>query len=130
MINKKWMILDTCYTDTVIKKLDYVEEVKNCAKHEEITVLKNGGSLIFDWKGRLKYLPLNVHVDDNSIASILSLNYVNKIPGVCVTMDTLIEKAMSMIMRDGTVLKFKSCVSGLYYFDMERTDVQNSNKTN
>ena len=45
------------------KKLYYVEDVKNCAKHKELTVFTIGGSLIFNWKGRLAFLPLNVHLN-------------------------------------------------------------------
>ena len=41
-----------------------------------------------------------------------------------------IEKAMNMILGDGTVFKFKECGSGLYYYDMGSTDVQDSAKNN
>ena len=44
------------------KKLYYVEDVNNFSKHKELTVLKNGGSPIFDWKWRLTFLRLNVFV--------------------------------------------------------------------
>ena len=44
------------------------------------------------------------------------------------TMDTSIEKYMNMIMSDGTVFKFKECGSGFYYYDMARTDENNSDK--
>ena len=98
--------------------MDYIEDVKNCAKQEELTVLKNGGSLLFYWKGRLTFLPLNVHVNENCIAQILYLKDVNSIPGVRVTMDTSLEKAMHAITKDGTVFKFKECGLGLYYYDM------------
>ena len=81
--------------------------MKNCAKHRELTVLTNGGTLLFDQKGRFIFLPFSVHVKNIFLVTILSLKYTNKTLGVCVTMDTSIEKAMSMIMKDGTVFKFK-----------------------
>ena len=40
---------------------------------------------------------------------------MKNIPGVRVTMDTSIDKAMNVILKDVKVLKFKECGSGLYY---------------
>ena len=79
--------------------LGSVKVINDCDKHKELTLLKNGGSLLFDQKGRLTFLPLNVKVNNNYIAIILSLKYVNNIPGVCVTIDTSIEKTINVIMR-------------------------------
>ena len=89
------------------KKLDYVEDVKKWAKYEEIIALENGVSKIFDRKGTLIFLPLNVHVNNISLETRLFLKDVNNIPGVRGNMEKLIEKAMNMILRDVTVLKFK-----------------------
>ena len=58
-------------------------------------------------------LPLNVHVNNNSLETILSLKDVNNIPEVFMNMDTSIEKAMHVIARDGKVFKFKECGLGL-----------------
>ena len=87
--------MDTFSTDSVRNNLDYVEDVNNCAKHEELKVLTNGASLIFDWKGRLTFLPLNVHVNKNSLATIKYLKDVNNIPGVRVNIDTSLDKDMN-----------------------------------
>ena len=73
----------------------------------------NGGSPLFDWIGRLKFLPLNVHMNYNYLEVILYLKYVNNILGVRVTVDKLIDNYMAVILKDGTVLKFKVCVLGL-----------------
>ena len=54
VIKKTWILLDTCSTDSVTKHLDYVEDVNTYAKHKELIVLMNGGSLLFDQKGRFK----------------------------------------------------------------------------
>ena len=45
-------------------------------------------------------------------------------------MYTSIEKSMNVILRDGTVLKFKGCGLGLYYYVMTSTDVQEIAKNN
>ena len=73
----------------------------------------NGGSLLFDWIGSLTFLPLDVHGSDNSLDEILYLKYVKNILGVRVTMDILIKNDMIVILKDGTVLKFKECGLGL-----------------
>ena len=69
-------------------------------------------------------------MNDNSPSTIISLKDVRKIPGLSVTIDTSIEKAMNLTLMDGTVFNFNECGSGLYYYDMTRADVQDSAKTN
>ena len=101
----KWTILGTCSIDSGTNNLEYVEDVKNCDKNEELTVLTIGGSLLFDLKGRLTILSLNVNPKDNYLATTISLKDANKIPGMRVTMDASIDKAMNMILRYGTVFK-------------------------
>ena len=86
----KKITLDTFTTYSVINKLNYVEYANNCAKHKELVVLKNGGSLLFDPKRSLKILPLNIHENYNSIETIITLKYVNNTPGVRLTMYTLV----------------------------------------
>ena len=120
VINKTWIILDILSIDSVTNNLDYVEDVKNCVKHKELTVLTNGVSLICDRKLRLTFLTLSVHVNKNYLSTILSFKDLKNIPVVQIKMGTLIEKAMNVILRYGTVFDFKECRSGLYYFDMTK----------
>ena len=65
-----------------------------------------------------------------SLEKILSLKDTNNIPGMCVPMDTSIDKSMRVILRDGTVFKLKEYKSGLYYYDTASTNVQDRDKTN
>ena len=67
-------------------------------------------------------------MNDNSLATIISLKDVNSITGMRVTMDTSIEKDMHVVLRDGTVLKSKEFVLGLYYYDMASTNAHDSDK--
>ena len=69
-------------------------------------------------------------MNENCLETILSLKDVNNIPGVRVTMDTSIEKATNVILRDGTVFRFNSFGWGLYYYDISSTNVEDSAKTN
>ena len=71
-----------------------------------------------------------MHVNENSIAKILSLKDVNNIPEVRVTMDTSIETSLHVVLDNGAVFKFKECELGLYFYHMANTDEQNSAKTN
>ena len=100
VINKTWIILGNCSTDIMKNNLYYVEDVNNCTKYKELTILKNGGSLLLDRKVSLTFVPLSAHVNDNYLATMISLKNVNNIVGVRVTMDTLIEKAMRVILSD------------------------------
>ena len=93
------------------KHLDSVEDMKNYTRDKDLTLLMNGGSLIFYWKGCLRFLPFIVHMNKNFLAIILSLKFVNNIMGVRVTTDTSIEKAMNVIMGDELFFKFKECGS-------------------
>ena len=72
----------------VDKKIYYVEDFKNRYKHKELTVVTNGGSIIFDQKGRLTFLSLNVHVNEDALEKIPYFKDVDNIPGVNVTLDT------------------------------------------
>ena len=66
-----WILLDTCSTYIVTNNLDYVEDTNNCAKQEELIVLTDKTSLLFNRKGRLPFLPFNVHMNENSLLTIL-----------------------------------------------------------
>ena len=46
-------------------------------------------------------------MNENSLATILSLEYVNNIPGVRMNMDASIDKDVNVILRYGTVFKLK-----------------------
>ena len=55
VIKKTWILLDTCSTNIMTNNLDYIEFMKNWAKHKELTVLTNVVSLLFDWKVSLTF---------------------------------------------------------------------------
>ena len=59
----------------------------------------------------------------NYLEKKLSLKDTNNIPGVHTNMDKSIEKDTNLIMRDGTIFKFKECVLGLHYYERVSTDV-------
>ena len=90
-IKKTWILLDTYSTDSAKNNFDYVENVKNCAKQEELTVFMNGGSLLFNRKGRLTFFTFECEYEK----LFSSRNTLFKIceqysRSVCVNMDTSI----------------------------------------
>ena len=112
------------------KQLDCVEDVNNFTKEEDITVLTNEGSLLFDRKGRFNFFTFECACKQELSSNNTLSKICENIAGVCMTMDTSIEKSMSVILSDGTVFKFNSCGSELYDYDMASTGDQNSSKTN
>ena len=66
---------------------------------------------------------MNVHKHDDYLAKIIYLKDLNKIPWMRVTMDTLIDRAVIVILKHGAVFKFKGCGQRLFSYDMTSTDV-------
>ena len=62
-------------------------------------------------------------MNENSLTTILYVKDVKNIPGVIVTVDTMIQKYINKITRDGMVFNFKEFGSGLYCYDMGSTYV-------
>jgi hypothetical protein len=116
MIPSSWILLDTCSTSNVSNNLEMVGDVRNCSADERLTVHTNGGTKIFGKIAPLKLLPLEVHFNRESMATILSLKSVADIPNVRISMDTQKERAISVFFGD-KLFKFVECKDGLYYFD-------------
>jgi len=79
--------------------------------------MTNGGEITFTHTAVLNSLPLSVHFDERSLATILSMKDIARIPGARITMDSAKERAVFVKLADRTVLKFEECSSRLYYFD-------------
>ena len=133
VINKDWLLLDTCSTDSVCCNLDVVESLRKCQENEVLTIVTNGGSLKYTTMGVCKLFPVPMHYNESSIANILSLHQVANLPGFRVTMDSAKEKAISVIYNN-QVIKFIQCSEGLYYYDTKssknNTLISNNNSVN
>ena len=70
----------------------------------------------------LKVLPLKVHYDEDSLATVLSVKDVANIENVKIIMDTSKERAISVIIKGDRIIKFLQCNSGLYYFDTDHPE--------
>ena len=86
-------------------------------------VITNGGSMIFTQKGKMKMLPLELHYNQNLIATILSFKIVANLPGVRVVYDSDKEDVIHVILPNKFVLSFKPCKDGLYYLDSTKINI-------
>ena len=87
-IKNTWVLLDTCATNIVSNNTALVTDIVACKQHERLTVSTNGGLISFDKKSTLKILPMKVHFNRDSMATILSSKEVEDIPGLRITTDT------------------------------------------
>ena len=83
-------------------------------KNQEMKIYTNGGSLNYDTRGFLKYLPIHCYHNDQSIANVLLLKNISDIPGCHIYMDTNVGPEI-YVSYQGATLKFKQSLNGLYY---------------
>ena len=116
-IDPSWILLDTCSTDSVFANLSMVTNHRNCRNDEILRIHTNGGTQTFHQLGDLKFLPLKVHVNEKSMANILSLKDVAALDEVRVTMDSKKERSIAVHLSSGLTYVFREGEGGLYYFD-------------
>jgi len=71
-----------------------VRNIKKCKPYEELVIATNNGDKNFSWLAELNILPLTVHYDEGSLATILSMKDVANIPGAFVKMNSDVKKAI------------------------------------
>ena len=92
-------------------------------KGEPLTLKTNGGIHRTDMIGDIPNFG-TAWFSDNSLANILSMVEVRK---VCrITMDTAIEACMNVHRKDGSIMKFKEYLTGLYYYDAAQNKKPNN----
>ena len=128
LIPDSWILLDTCSTDSIFKNKHLVSNIRPCSEDDILTMVSNGGVTTYDEIADLNILPIRVHFDENSIANVLSLKDVAAIPGATLTMNTKVDKAISLHLKSGATLSFMPCKEGLYYYDVNDGN-NNNNKT-
>ena len=125
IINRSWLLLDTCSTVSVACNPKIVNHIRECAPGGGITVVTNGGSQTFTQMATLDILPINVHFNEHSIANILSLSDVANLKGARLTMDSEVERAI-VLHFENQQYKFRECIDGLYYLDLTLYDKTNT----
>ena len=127
VVNKHWLLLDTCSTVSVCCNSSLITNIQQCASGDEMTIITNGGKQHYNSTAELKILTMQVHYNSTSLANILSLSDVANLEGARITMDTELEQAINLHYR-GKIMKFEECADGLYYLDT-RTLRNYSNNT-
>jgi len=95
-----------------------VEDIRSCGSDKELVIYMNGGSKTFDKVSPLKLFHLDIYFNTESMANILSLKDVVSIPGVRISMDSTVERAIT-VEHEVRTLKFKECCDRLYSYDIE-----------
>jgi len=113
-IPREWILLDICSTDSVSNNCSFLNSI--VAGEEAITMRSNGGSLEYYLKSTLKFFPLDVFYNEYSLANIISLFDLMRVPGIVITLDSRKEPGFSVIF-DARLYYFAPFKNGLYYFD-------------
>ena len=113
-IKKSWILLDMCSPQSVSKNTDMVTNVKSCSKDDFLKILINAGHRSFKKEAKLKILPMLVHFNEKSMATILSMKDVANLPGVRIHMESEVEKEINVFYKVRLV-KLKECEYGLYF---------------
>jgi hypothetical protein len=112
LIPCSWLLLDSQSTVLVFNNSELLSNIRQ--SDSSLTVHTNGGKQVSTFIGD-HYLFGMVWYNLSSLANILSMTLVRK--SHCITMDSLVEAALSMYCSDGQLLKFQQFESGLYYYD-------------
>ena len=116
-ISRSWILLDTCSTNSVVSNPNLVSNIRQCNENETLRINTNGGTKVYNQIGDLNLLPLRVHVNETSLANILSLKDVANVSGAKVTMDTSQSRSIQVLLKNNTSITFLEAHNGLYYMD-------------
>ena len=114
-IPKSWILLDTCSTCNVSNNPTLVTDIRECSSAESLTAHTNGGLQKYEHVANLKLLPVVVHFKDDLMATIPSLKTVSELEGSRLTMDTAVDKSITLTMKNGDNYIFKMYENGLYF---------------
>ena len=125
VIDRDWLLLETYSTHSVCANVDLLENLRSCNDEETLHIVTNGGLLSYNVIGDCKLIPVQMHYNGDSIANVLSLKSVTSIPGAHVTMDSNVERAISVKLPNRVeTIKFIECSDGLYYHNTKKIATQ------
>ena len=88
---------------------------------EHLHIYSNGGHIDYTMRGILDILPMDIYLNDNSVANILSLKEVADY--FHVTMDTKEYHAMLVHYSEYKSYCFKECRKGMYYLNVSNPEI-------
>ena len=115
-------LLDSAATHSTVKSTSNLTNLTSCNYKDSLFTLTNAGSLTFNFRGDLNFLPLRPHCNTDSMANILALHEVNALDGCYVRFMGDREDAFYVFFKCGRIIKFPKCNAGLYYYDLERLE--------
>ena len=125
-----WILLDSCSTVDVTNNPEHVNNIVPCDPDHRIQIVTNGGSMRYHHEADLKLMPIKVHFNECSMATIISLATILDLEGYYAKMDSREDLAIHVFAPDGKMFKFKQCKDGLYYLDTNRADLHIFNYSN
>ena len=93
-----------------------IGDIRNCTSDKTLTVYTNGGSNNFTQIAHFKFLPIDVHLNSDSMANNIDIKDFASIPGVHISMDSRNEIAV-IVEYHNQIIKFQECCNGLYYYE-------------
>ena len=114
---KDWVLLDTASTCNCTNNAALISDITNCVKGEELNLLMNAVWKSFDKKGTFTIFPLDIFLNTNSLATVLSFFCLQAIDGVRITYDSDVDNVFHIIYCE-QCYDFIAGGGGLYYFDI------------
>ena len=90
-----------------------IGNIRDCTLEKTLTVYTNGGSKKFTQISPFKFLPMDVHLNQDSMANIIDIKNVVSILGVHISMDSTKERAY-FVEYQNHIIKFEVCHDVLY----------------
>jgi len=92
-IPHEWILLESCSTDSVFNNCSFLHSIVACDDKEAITMKSNDDSLEYFLKSTLKFFLYNEH----SLANIISLFDLMRVPSIVITLDSREDPGFSVI---------------------------------
>ena len=99
-------MLDSAATHSTVKSKTNLTNLTNCNVKDRLFTLTNAGSIEFNSRGSLNFLPLKPHYNTNSVANILAFHEVNGIDDAFIRYSGDKEDAFYVIFKSGRMMKF------------------------
>ena len=93
-----------------------MDDLRPCKGTLELLVLTNGSQKFFTQNVRSKHFPIEVHVNELSLANILSFKDIVNLPGVTVKVVLEIEHSTNVFF-DENLVKVLEYEEGIFFFD-------------
>ena len=100
LISSSWILLDTCSTCCVTNNRSFVHDVLKCNEDTKLTLHTNGGLKEFNEVGIFNMFPLKMHVNTDSLATVLSFHLLQSVEGVRITYDSDDKDVFSVTYND------------------------------